>query len=264
MRIGLLQTNIIWENKEANLRKLEDFLRKGRNRYDIIFLPEMSFTGFTMNTDYSGETADYTVNQIKKLAIDNGVAIGFGWVKSGEKCENHYSVVDSGGNVISDYIKMHPFSFANEDKYFESGNKLIFYGFEDMSFSTAICYDLRFPELFRVASLDCQIMIVAANWPQKRIEHWETLLKARAIDNQIYIMGINCVGEIGGIDYCGGTCAIAPDGRIIDNLYDAEGFVSIEIENDIMDYRGSFPVQKDRRNDLYLELYKGMNNSDGL
>ena len=298
MKVALFQMNIIWENKNENLRKLEDTLETlGKKNVDLILTPETSLTGFSMNTDLTGEDNFETVEKIKKLATKYGVAIGVGWTKKlGNKannassvkqendksmtqalCENHYSIVgpdavdgyDGADNpdvldvpMLVDYAKIHPFSYSGEDKYFVGGDYQDFLYFKDFNISTAVCYDLRFPEIFQAMSKKADLIIVPANWPAARIEHWKKLLMARAIENQCYIAGVNCVGDIDGTNYAGGTEMINPLGEIVlpDEMigYENDETVFIyNLENDVEKAREAFPVKKDRREDLYINLLRG-------
>ncbi len=298
MKVALFQMNIIWENKNENLRKLEDTLETlGKKNVDLILMPETSLTGFSMNTDLTGEDNFETVEKIKKLATKYGVAIGVGWTKRlGNKannassvkqendksmtqalCENHYSIVgpdavdgyDGADNpdvldvpMLLDYAKIHPFSYSGEDKYFVGGDYQDFLYFKDFNISTAICYDLRFPEIFQAMSKKADMIIVPANWPAARLEHWNKLLMARAIENQCYIAGVNCVGDIDGTNYAGGTKMINPQGDVMipDELigYENDEAVFIyNLKNDVEKIREAFPVKKDRRDDLYISFLRG-------
>ncbi len=253
MKIALYQMHITWEDKAANMAKLEAQLKEASaKRADILLLPEMSFTGFTMNTDVSGETGEETVESVKALAVQYGVTVGFGWVKDcGQKAENHYTIVDKSGVCLSDYAKLHPFSFAGEDQKFRGGERLTSFLLEEIPCSNFICYDLRFPEIFQIASKDAHVIIVPANWPAKRSSHWKTLLQARAIENQVYILAVNCVGQMDGLYYSGDSCIINPDGRVMEMLSDEEGLIIYDLKDDAEQYRKSFPVRKDRREELY-------------
>ena len=173
-RIAIAQTNIIWEDKEANLTIAEQYIIEANNNgASYVFFPEMSFTGFSMNTDITSESDGYTKDYISKLALKYHIGIGFGWVEKRELAYNHYSVVNDEGVIISDYKKIHPFSYADEDKYFSAGDKLTFFSIFNITCSTFICYDLRFPEIFQIASKKSDIIIVPANWPERRTDSME-------------------------------------------------------------------------------------------
>lgn len=253
MKIELCQTNIIWENKILNLQKAEKIISQSKS--NVLFFPEMSFTGFSMNTELTGENDSFTLNYMQKLALKYNKSVAFGWVyKNGEKAENHYTFIDEKGKILSDYVKIHPFSYSGEDEFFKQGNKISIFKYKDFNICNFICYDLRFPEIFQAASKKADIITVAACWPKTRREHWLTLLKARAVENLCYILAVNCVGNIGKEEYSGDSCIINPNGEITDSLSYKEGILTAEIENDVLKYRKSFPVFKDRREDLYKIL----------
>lgn len=256
IKAALAQTAIIWEDKAANYKKAGALIREAADHgAEAVFFPEMSFTGFSMNTDITREAAQETVGYVRSLAERHSVSVGFGWVKDcGKKCENHYTVVDGKGNLLSDYAKIHPFSYSGEDAKFQGGSAVTDFGIKGIAFSSFICYDLRFPEIFQQASKKAHVLLVPANWPAGRREHWKTLLRARAIENQVYILAVNCVGNSGGIDYAGDSCVVNPDGDVCSCLSGQEGTVYCEITDDVERFRASFPTKRDRREDLYLEM----------
>lgn len=256
MKIALYQMHMKWEDKEANYLKLENELLKNSGKNIRLFLlPEMSFTGFSMNTAITKECDNQTVKRISDYAKKFKVAIGFGWVKDcGEKSENYYSIVDSNGNILSQYAKIHPFSYSGENKKFRGGNWISNFCYGGIHFSTFICYDLRFPEIFQIASKKADVIIVPANWPDSRVEHWKCLLRARAIENQVYIVGINCVGKINKLGYSGYSCIIDPNGIILKEISNEEGILEYDLENNVQMIRNGFPVKNDRREELYNKL----------
>ena len=178
---------------------------------------------------------------------------GVGGRKHGE---NHYTIISAQGEILSDYVKMHPFSYSGEDQYFVKGNAVVHFEISGIPFSSFICYDLRFPEIFQAASKRAHAIIVAADWPGSRREHWQCLLRARAIENQCYILGVNSVGDQNGLHYTGDSCVILPDGTVAAHLVDEEGLVFYDLSDDVEEYRQSFPMKQDRRTDLYIELYE--------
>lgn len=256
MLIAICQYNIKWEAKTENLERASSFIKAAASKHaDIILFPEMSLTGFSMNILNTGETVDNTVKQIRRLAKANGICIGIGWVRlSGSKGENHYTIIGNTGEVISDYVKIHPFSYAKEDDYFASGDMLTHFDICGMPCSNFICYDLRFPEIFQAVSDRAKLIIVPANWPKRRAEHWKCLLRARAIENQVYIVGINCVGKVGDLDYSGDSCVINPQGDILCTLSEEEGLLYQEIKDNVQRYRDSFRVKDDRKAEWYKKI----------
>ncbi|MBQ6509795.1 MAG: carbon-nitrogen family hydrolase [Flexilinea sp.] len=253
MKIALVQNHIIWEDRERNISGFEKIVSENSDA-DLFLLPEMSFTGFSMDTAKTADLTGGTVSMVKDIAVRYKTAIGFGWVrKPDEKCANVYTVVDSSGCILSEYIKIHPFSYSGEYKYFTGGKKISVYQIGGIPFSTFICYDLRFPELFRSVCRDVHAVIIPANWPAKRAEHWKTLLRARAIENQVYVFGINCVGEMNGQFYSGDSCVVDPNGNVIVQLSDEEGIIKYDLNDDTDLYRDSFPVLRDIRTDPDLK-----------
>lgn len=256
MKVILYQINITWEDKNANFVCVEKKLKEiSSKNVDLFLLPEMSFTGYSMNTNVTKEDDQRTIKRMTYYARKYDVAVGFGWVKDcGERSENHYTVINKRGDVISDYVKLHPFSYAKENERFQGGRSIVTFPLEDLIFSSFICYDLRFPEIFQIASKTVDVILVAANWPKVRSEHWKCLLRARAIENQVYIIGINCVGNINGVSYSGDSCIISPEGNILVELSGQEGVLEYEIENEVPRIRNKFPVRQDRREELYDAL----------
>jgi predicted amidohydrolase len=287
LRVALVERNIIWENKSENLTEIKKIMKliEGKN-VDLVALPEMSLTGFSMNTEVTSESADgtdaicetpednsktqeiNTVREIKKLAMEYGVSIGAGWVKNpvpavnetekndGENsdilCENHYSIISQNGKLLLDYIKIHPFSFAGEDKYFKGGEKLSTCSIEGFEMGVAICYDLRFPEFFIKLSEKAELIIVPANWPAARSLHWKTLLRARAIENQCYVAGVNCSGDMDGQTYSGDSAIYSPEGEMLTpvetiTINETDKVYIYDIVNDVQEIRDGFPVRNDRK-----------------
>lgn len=248
VNIALVQSHIEWENKEVNIAKAKKIIEELKDKnLELILFPEMSFTGFSMNIKNTAEN-DETIDKFMTIAKENKVAIGFGWVKKQrEKAENHYTIIDSNGEVLNDYVKMHSFTYGGEDKEFIPGDEISTFYVKNMKCSTFICYDLRFPELFRKNNENPHIFIIPANWPEARREHWITLLRARAIENQAYVLGINCVGEMGNLKYSGDSCVVAPDGTVVQVLTGEEGVLFISIKENDYAIRESFPVLKDKK-----------------
>ena len=251
MKVALCQLSIMWEDKEETMKKAVSFMNEAkREKADIVFFPEMTLTGFSMQTLKTmdrkyGETIERFQNTCKEI----GIAAGFGWVEGTEreKAKNHYSIVDDGGVLLSDYVKIHPFGYGGEGKHFQGGNKIVSCRYKEHIISTAICYDLRFPELFRIMDENCSLVVIPANWPASRREHWNCLLKARAIENQVYVAGVNCAGEMDGQYYSGDSVLLNPLGEELASITGKEGMIYYDILNDVEQYRRIFPVQKDRK-----------------
>lgn len=242
---------IVWEDKEKTMEKVISFLEQAKSeKSDIVFFPEMTLTGFSMEVDktrdlYTGETKE----RFQKVCKESGVAAGFGWVEqeTGKKARNHYTILDDKGAVLSDYVKIHPFGYGGETEYFEGGNEIRSCCFKGHKIAAAICYDLRFPELFRIMDRDCSIAVVPANWPASRRDHWNCLLQARAIENQIYVIGVNCTGNMNGVSYTGDSAVLNPNGVQLVHIYEEEKLIVVDIPNDVEEYRKKFPVLQDQK-----------------
>ena len=259
MKIALTQPSIKFEDKEANRSIcLFSLCAAAEHGATLALLPEMTLTGFTMNTDGMGETAeapetiDYFVRAAKLLKL----SIGFGYIeKTADRALNKYMVVDQEGRILSDYAKLHPFSYAGENEYFRGGTKISTFKLEDFKISTTICYDLRFPELYQACSKECGLISVAANWPKSRHEHWLALLKARAIENQCYIAAVNIMGNSNGIEYGGGSMLLDPYGNSLAYpIVGTDVLLGEAVMDTVTKYREAFPLKNDRREDLYSKL----------
>ena len=254
MKIALIQMDIAWESKKANYARAENFFRRAAGEScDIIVFPEMFSTGFSMNIsaiaeDERGETSRVLSELAKKYGLN--VIAGFAAKKPGRKKLRNLAVAfDRKGSVIATYAKMHPFSFAKEDKYFSSGNTRVIFHIEGIPASVFICYDLRFPEIFRDIAGGVQAIFVLANWPGSRRDHWETLLKARAIENQCFVIGVNRTGKDGnGIMYPGASHVYDPMGNDICSGGPKEQFIACEIDpEEVTKVRCRFPFLDDMR-----------------
>lgn len=259
MVVGICQTDVVFGDKKYNLIASEDYIEScAHNGAELVVFPEMSMTGYMINpsTIAEEERTNETFEAMKAYAIKYNVAIGFGYVlfKNGGYT-NRYAIVDSNGEMISDYAKMHPFSFSGESKNFSKGDKIVQCNVGGVNISTYICFDLRFPNIFFATPEDTDLIVVAANWPAERAEQWRILLQARAIENQTYVIGINRVGGDDKASYIGGSLFIDPKGDVIDVLDDAAGYMLVDINPDeVIRRRNEFPIRKDRRPELYRRL----------
>ncbi|PXV95397.1 putative amidohydrolase [Lachnotalea glycerini] len=258
MKIGLAQMDVVWEKKEENILKAEKIIGEAaKAKIDYLLFPEMSFTGFSMNTAFIGESKLElkTIGILSDFAKKNQIWLGFGYVEKGfDKALNRFAIINRLGQVVADYAKIHPFSYGEESNYYTGGKEIEFCVVEEFTTTPFICYDLRFPEIFQIASKHSQLITVAANWPIERREHWLTLLRARAIENQCYIAGVNRVGCGNDILYGGDSIIVNPYGEII-SFNIEEGLISAEIDKEIvLKYRESFHLKKDRREELYQNL----------
>ncbi|GAB5416948.1 MAG: nitrilase family protein [Crocinitomicaceae bacterium] len=215
LKVTLVQANQIWEDPDANFKNYRTLLEEVDT--DLIVLPEMFHTCFSMNLDLAQEfTSNEAVAWLKALAKSKDAAVYTSlMVKENGTHYNRGVFVTPEGNV-STYDKRKTFGMANEDDYFSSGGLQTIVNYKGWKIQLQICYDLRFPEISRNSisnhSPSYDVLIYVANWPQKRSLHWKTLLRARAIENQCFVVGVNRVGIDGkAFEYSG-------DSRLIDAL----------------------------------------------
>jgi predicted amidohydrolase len=254
MKIALIQLNIAWESKEENYKRAELFAKKAaEEKCDVVVLPEMFNTGFSMNVPVIAEDENGQTNSVlSEIAKKYGIYLiaGFSVKKQNEdKARNIAAVYDRNGRRIAAYTKIHPFSFADEDKYYIAGSDPVIFSIDNILCSVFICYDLRFPEVFRKVAKNVQAIFVIANWPASRKDHWETLLKARAIENQCFVIGVNRTGTDGnGIHYSGTSHIFDPSGSDILCGNDKEEFLTGQINpSETAEIRLRFPFLKDMR-----------------
>lgn len=248
MKIGLLQYSPAWEDKIQNKQKIT-LLLKDSEKFDLLVLPELTLTGFTMNSEkfceeVSGETVKFYSSLARKLEAN---IIGGLIEKNSAKIYNTLLHFDSDGELRAMYRKIHPFSFSDEDKHYSSGSEPVITEINGLQTGLTICYDLRFPELYRFYGKNrVDLMINIANWPDTRIEHWRTLLKARSIENQCYIIGVNRVGDDPKLHYNGFSSVFDPMGKELVSCEDEEKILVAEIDKDhVSKIRGKFPFLND-------------------
>ncbi len=249
MKIGIIQYSPLWEDKKANLERIEELLEKNALSHDLIILPEMSITGFSMNAaelaeDFDGEIIPKFISLSNKYRTN----IFLGLIeKDEEQIFNSLFHFDENGIIAARYRKIHRFSYAKEDKYFAESNERILTKINSVKIGLSICYDLRFPELYRLyAKEGAEILVNIANWPVPRIEHWTHLLKARAIENLAFAIGVNRTGTDPFNSYSGQSACYSPLGKEIFNAKDEEGFFTFEIDlEEVSRARNNFQFLKD-------------------
>ena len=251
MKIGLFQYDTIWENKDKNRAKITSMLEGGFHGSDLLVFPEMTLTGFSMHPEklaepLTGESFNYFSEISKKYNSDILAGI---IEKDGDKYYNTLLHIDDG-DLKAHYRKIHPFSYSTEDKHYIRGEETVITGIKNFSTGLSICYDLRFPELYRqYGKARAELIIVIANWPDTRIEHWRTLLKARAIENQCYVAGVNRVGKGPKLNYTGFSSVFDPAGKEIVSEPDSEKIIITELsKNCVEEVRAKLPFL----NDIFL------------
>lgn len=257
MQAHLIQMDILWEDRPANHALVERMLdgvdvRPG----DLIVLPELFDVGFTLNLDVAPDADGSTLRFLLRLADDLGVTIhGSRAVRpcDCDKALNTVCAVAPGDRLLCDYAKVHPFSYGREGERYKGGERVETYPWADgtgtLTVCPAVCYDLRFPELFRRGVREgAEVFAIGANWPSARQHHWRTLLLARAIENQVYVLGVNRCGNDPHLAYAGGTIAVSPKGDVVGELGDQPGVLTVQLDPAaVRAWRTEFPALRDIR-----------------
>ncbi|MBV9674364.1 MAG: carbon-nitrogen family hydrolase [Verrucomicrobia bacterium] len=247
------QMDIQWEDKAANFDLVQRLLSNSKIPPEsLIVLPELAFTGFSMQVSaVSANEPQMSEGFLSTMAkVHNSyVLAGIGRPGPEQRGRNEAVLIGPSGKVAGRYRKTHLFSPADEHRYYDAGSEAVILNWRGMRIAPIICYDLRFPELFRDAlDLGAEMFVVIANWPAVREQHWTTLLRARAIENQAYVIGVNRCGSDPFFAYSGKSMAIAPDGTLLLEMGSEQGLgqVPIDFEN-CQEYRNQFPAVADRK-----------------
>jgi omega-amidase len=248
LKVALVQTDLVWENKKQNLSNIEKSIELLSADIDVIILPEMFNTGFSMNPAPIAETMEGdAVNWMKRISHEKNAAItGSLIITEGNGYYNRLIWMLPDGSY-SFYDKKHLFTLAGEQNFYKAGNKSIIVEYKGWKICPMICYDLRFPVWLRnTENYDC--LIVVANWPERRISHWEHLLVARAIENQCFVIGVNRVGTDGNdFYYNGSTMIVNPMGKKMLKISDLNTVVVASLKyNQITQIRKDLPFLNDR------------------
>jgi predicted amidohydrolase len=253
IKVTLIQADQIWEDKSANFSMYENYFRQ-ISETDIIILPEMFHTGFSMSVDQLAEDWQDSsgIDFLKKWSKQLQSAIYTSLIiREAGKIVNRGVFVFPDGS-ISTYDKRKSFGLGGEDQFFTAGEKETIVTWRGWKINLQICYDLRFPELIRNRmegeEAEYDLLLYVANWPEKRISHWDTLLQARAIENQCYVIGVNRVGTDGkGLIYSGGTVIYDMLGQRLNSARNnqAEIVFSTLPGDKLMDTRKTLPFLKD-------------------
>ncbi|HEX3727570.1 MAG TPA: carbon-nitrogen family hydrolase [Pirellulales bacterium] len=259
MQVIGCQFDIEWEKKPANYDRVESLLAAARvDPGSLVVLPEMFATGFSMHVDTIAEAPDgathsFLAGLAKKLS--SVVMAGVVLRAADGRGRNEALIYGPEGNRLASYAKLHPFSYGGESKYYAAGDEVTIFEWHDLSVAPFICYDLRFPEAFRRAVRSgAQLLVVIANWPLARQPHWLALLRARAIENQAYVVGVNRVGSDPHAQYGGHSLIVGPRGETVAEGTDESQLVTADLElAPLVEYRQQFPALADMRADLFAE-----------
>ena len=255
LTVSTIQTNLFWESKTANLNMLEDKIGELFQKTELVVLPEMFNTGFSMNAAKLAETMEgETVAWMKKISAENRIILTGSLIIEEEKKYYNRLIWMMPNGELGYYDKRHLFAYSGEDKSFSSGNKRLITSVKGWKLNMQVCYDLRFPVWARQYSAkdensiyEYDVLIYVANWPDRRSHAWKTLLCARAIENQCYVIGVNRVGtDANEIYYSGHSLVIDPLGEVLYHMADDEDIFTITLQRERLDeVRTKFPFLKD-------------------
>lgn len=259
MKVAAIQMNVKFADHDENFKRVEELVKiAAKDKPDIIVLPEMWNTGFfPKNVMELADNDGYqTKNLFSRLSRELNVNIIGGSIanrKGGDLYNSSY-IFNKKGECIADYDKTHLFSYMKENEFFKPGSKLTTFDLDGIKCGIIICYDIRFLELVRTLSLQgINILFVAAQWPMPRINHWEILNQARAIENQIFVVGVNSCGIAGDTIFGGHSLIINPWGDILAKAGSEEEIITAELNMEILnEIRNTINVYRDRRSDLYI------------
>lgn len=260
VHVAGLQLDLAWENVEAN-RALaaREVLAAAQTGARLVALPEMFATGFSMRAEAMAAHADATLAFLADTARTAGVWLLGGLAVPGDgrdpRPRNRAVLMDPQGAVALTYDKIHPFSLAGEHHHYAGGEAVPSVVVEGLRVTVLICYDLRFPELFRARAADTDLFVVIANWPERRRHHWSSLLVARAIENQAFVLGVNRVGDGDGLHYTGDSALIDPLGVVTGAPPGVQARVAGGVSAEaVLEVREKFGFLSDRRPDVYRTL----------
>ncbi len=252
MRIAALQHDIVWEDPEASFTRLEPWIEAAAAAgARLLALPEMFACGFSMATGTIAEPpGGPSTRFLADRARRHGLWLAGSLPELPPGAERPYNTLILAGpkGELHRYRKIHPFSHAGEDRCYRAGEDFVTVEIEGVRFTLFVCYDLRFADEFWATAGDTDVYLVVANWPEKRRHHWRTLLEARAIENQAYVVGVNRVGDGGGLHYAGDSRIVDPMGEVVAAAAEQETLLLAEVDaGTVRRTREALPFLRDRR-----------------
>ena len=259
MRISLIQMAISFGQPSKNFQQVLELLHQAvQENPDVIVLPEMWNTGYALAdlSQLADKEGQQTQRLLSQFAREHKVALVGGSVAVEENGQffNRTYVYGKDGQLLTGYDKVHLFGLMAEDRYLAAGQQGSHFQVDGVKASNVICYDIRFPEWLRTLMADgAKLLFVVAEWPESRVQQWEILLKARAVENQTFVVAVNRVGDDPNNHFNGHSLVVDPLGRVILQASDdAEGIFTTDIDlSQVEQVRGHIPVFDDRRPDLY-------------
>jgi len=256
LNITLIQSDIFWEDKEANLRQYEDYITKVTAQKEVVVLPEMFSTGFSMSPERLAEKMDGTsVQWMKDMAAKHRCILTGSLIMEEDGHYFNRLIWMQPDGQYGFYDKRHLFGYGQEDQHYERGDKKLIASVKGWKICPLVCYDLRFPVWARNHPENgYDVLLYVANWPARRSLAWKTLLQARAIENQSYVAGVNRIGkDANDIEYTGDSSVFGPLGE---QLFQQEGGVALQtitLEKSVLEQtRSNFPFLKDADNFIIL------------
>ncbi len=253
MHAHLVQFDIAWEDRDANFARVRELLETTDIQAgDLVILPEMFDSGFSLHIERTADTDGRTLAFLADLAREHRAFVQGGRTvlePDEAHATNRAPVLDPEGTLLCEYAKIHPFSFGREGERFIPGSAINSFTWPPLTCAPAICYDLRFPELFRYQTIaGAEVLTLGANWPRSRQHHWRALAIARAIENQAYMLAVNRTGNDPHLAYAGGSIAVDPRGEVLAELDDEQAVLSVRIDPDrVATWRSAFGALRDIR-----------------
>jgi predicted amidohydrolase len=251
MRVAAIQHDIIWEDPEATRERVRPLIAAAADEgARLIVLTEMFATGFSMEPEKIAEDEGGPSEQflLDRAALHDAYLIASIAQRGPDGRYRNNAVVAAPDGTVRRYAKIHPFSFAGEHEHYTAGTEFVTVPIGDLRVSVFVCYDLRFADEFWARAPQTDLYVVPANWPQPRHEHWRALLRARAIENQAYVLGVNRVGHADDLPHVGGSALIDPAGVVLfEGDRDEEVLVADADPAVVTRTRANFPFLADRR-----------------
>ncbi len=266
MRAHLLQLDIAWEDPPANVRRIEQLLEGVRTQPgELLLLPEMFNTGFSMRLEATAPAFGEAEAFLRSLARERRCFVVASAAVMGQDGRGRNRALCCGpeGQLLATYDKVHPFSFGKEPERFSGGDRVVCFDWSTagqrataLRVCPTVCYDLRFPELFRAGLLlGAACFVVVANWPSPRAAHWRALAVARAIENQAFVLAVNRAGSDPHLTYAGGSLAVGPQGEVLAEADEREQVLSVDLDPEaVRSWRATFPAWRDAKRGLLPRL----------
>jgi predicted amidohydrolase len=250
VKVAVIQHDITWEDRDATLAHVTPMVATAAAEgARLVVLPEMFAVGFSMTPEHAAEpvggpTSAWLVEQ----ARTHGIWIGGSIPERGEGRPRNVFVLAGPDGTVHRYAKVHPFTYSGEHEHYDAGDELVTVEVDGVRISLFVCYDLRFADEFWGLAEGTDLYLVVASWPASRAHHWRSLLLARAIENQAYVVGCNRVGDGNGTHYAGGSCIVDPQGTVRASEGDHEAILFAEVDPaTVAATRERFPFLRDRR-----------------